>query len=192
MFLLFFSDTGNIHSSPSLSSSLSSSLSIMGLDLVGRGGTNDETTTQTGSITYYFSSMSHTDTHTHTHTHTHARTHAHAHTHTHTHTHNTHTHTTNFLFAILELLRPMPRHFSRCGANLAVPKTRLHFGQVHSTNFLTSWGVLPNISNDLSCTISVRVHKVMHYINCDLLAQQTHRDFQKHYRVKTVQMIHTT
>ena len=56
--------------------------------------------------------------------------------------------------ATLELVRPMPMHFSRCGANLDAAKFREQFGHTHST-CLALMGTWPNMSSPLSITISV-------------------------------------
>ena len=57
--------------------------------------------------------------------------------------------------ATLELVLPIPMHFSRCGANLEAAKFREQFGHTHST-CLALIGTWPKMSNPLSITISVK------------------------------------
>jgi len=55
--------------------------------------------------------------------------------------------------AIRVILAPMPRHFSRCGANRAAARLRWQLGQIQSYCFLVdkTW---PNTSRPLTFTIS--------------------------------------
>lgn len=56
------------------------------------------------------------------------------------------------LLARRELFLPMPKHFSRCGANLEAAKFLWQFGHTHSNCFFI--GTCPNTSNPGSATIS--------------------------------------
>ena len=124
----------------------------------------------------------HTSTQAYTHTHTHIHTHAHKHTHktpphrahtsTQAYTHYTHTHThthtsesqlfqhqtlAHLRLAMRELLRPMPMHFSRCGAKREAARWRWQLGHTHSKFFLV--GAWPSTSTP---GLSTRAGDVQH------------------------------
>jgi len=54
-------------------------------------------------------------------------------------------------------MRPIPMHFSRCGANLEAARVRWQLGQTHSYCFLTDRG-WPNMSRPGLLTISTQRH----------------------------------
>jgi len=61
----------------------------------------------------------------------------------------------NLRLAILELIRPIPMHFSRCGANLDAASVRWQLGQTHSYCFFIDRGC-PNMSRPGLLTISAQ------------------------------------
>jgi len=81
------------------------------------------------------------------------------------------------LLAILELVRPIPMHFSRCGANLDAARVRWQFGHTHSYCFFIIGG-WPNMSRPGVLMIStITAHE------CTVILDE-HQNRQMLYKVR--------